>query len=101
MDNSGLWFIKSNKMAITQYYRFGNSKTSNARVIAGAQDNGTHFRKTSVGWSGVIGGDGMEAMIDHENADIVYGTIYYGSLYRSDDARAALSMCRRAPTGLG
>lgn len=85
LDNSGLWFIKSNKMAITQYYRFGNSKTSNARVIAGAQDNGTHFRKT-VGWSGVIGGDGMEAMIDHENPDIVYGTIYYGSLYRSDDA---------------
>lgn len=83
-ETQNLWFIKSNKMSITQYYRFGNSKTASARVIAGAQDNGTHFRKT-VGWTGVIGGDGMEAMIDHQDPDVVYGTIYYGSLFRSDD----------------
>jgi len=83
-NNDNLWIIKSNKMAITQYYRFGTSKTSSPRIIAGAQDNGTHFRKPS-GWVGVYGGDGMESMIDHVDPDIVYATIYYGSLFRSED----------------
>lgn len=79
-----LWFIKSNKMSISQYYRFGTSKTSAARIIAGAQDNGTHIRQ-SVGWTGGIGGDGMEAMVAHDNSNIVFGTIYYGELYKSED----------------
>lgn len=87
-SQSNIWFIKSNKMAITQYYRFGTSKTSAARVIAGAQDNGTHVKKP-VGWIGVIGGDGMEAMVDNANPDIIYGTIYYGELFRSDDGGGA------------
>lgn len=82
--SQNLWFIKSNKMAISQYYRFGTSKTSASRIIAGAQDNGTHIRQ-NVGWLGGIGGDGMESMVDHTNHNIVFGTIYYGSLYKSED----------------
>ena len=84
-DVNGIWFIKSNKMSITQYYRFGTSKLTAQRVIAGSQDNGTHFRNTG-GWVGVYGGDGMESMIDHTEPNIVYATIYYGRLFRSEDA---------------
>ncbi len=87
-DVNNIWFIKSNKMSITQYYRFGTSRISAQRVIAGSQDNGTHFRKTG-GWVGVYGGDGMESMIDHNEPDIVYATIYYGRLFRSEDAGVA------------
>ena len=87
-DVNGIWFIKSNKMSITQYYRFGTSKLTAQRVIAGSQDNGTHFRNTG-GWVGVYGGDGMESMIDHTDPNIVYATIYYGRLFRSEDAGGA------------
>ncbi|MCG9909797.1 MAG: T9SS type A sorting domain-containing protein [Flavobacteriales bacterium] len=87
-QNGSLWVIKSAKMSITQYYRFGTAKTAPLRIIAGSQDNGTHFKKT-IGWAGVYGGDGMEAMIDHEDPEKIYATIYYGSLFRSDDAGGA------------
>jgi len=34
-------------------------------------------------WSDHIGGDGMEALIDYSDANVMYGTLYYGDIYRT------------------
>jgi len=81
-DHGSTWSWLGAGLRITQFYRFGNSQTDADRVIAGAQDNGTKMVNNTT-WSDVIGGDGMEALIDYSDEDIMYGELYYGDIYRS------------------
>ncbi|MCF8276584.1 MAG: T9SS type A sorting domain-containing protein [Flavobacteriales bacterium] len=74
----------SSGMSITQFYRLANAPSNPTIILAGAQDNGT-FRWKNNQWLGVFGGDGMEAMIDPTNPNIMYCTIQNGELHRSDD----------------
>jgi hypothetical protein len=53
-------------------------------IIAGSQDNGTYLYNDG-NWINAWGGDGMEAMIDHHNPNIIYATNYNGTLNRSTD----------------
>jgi len=53
-------------------------------VIAGLQDNGTKAMISNT-WKGVIGGDGMECLIDYTNTNVQYGELYYGDIYRTDN----------------
>jgi hypothetical protein len=76
------WNWLGSGLQITQFYRLGCSASNSNLVIAGAQDNGTKLEKTG-NWSDVIGGDGMEAAIDPTNANIMYGELYYGAIYKS------------------
>ncbi len=73
-------------LAVRQYYRIGNSATDANMIVGGAQDNGTNIMKGSsrqfIEW---LGADGMECFIDHTNRNIVYGTVQFGSLYKSTD----------------
>ncbi|MFD0992493.1 discoidin domain-containing protein [Tenacibaculum geojense] len=73
-------------LAIRQYYRIGNSATDANMIVGGAQDNGTNIMRGSsrqfVEW---LGADGMECFIDHTNRNVVYGTVQFGSLYKSTD----------------
>jgi photosystem II stability/assembly factor-like uncharacterized protein len=83
--NSGsTWDWLGNGLNITQFYRLGASQTNPEIYIAGAQDNGT---KNFVGgnWQDVIGGDGMECMIDIADNNYQYGSLYYGRILRSSD----------------
>jgi len=83
-DAASSWNDLSANLAITQYYRFGNSATDSAEVIGGAQDNGTSlFRDSS--WAEVYGGDGMESLIDFTDADVMYAEVYFGYMGRSFD----------------
>ncbi len=52
------------------------------KVINGYQDNGTATYLGTSNWIPIIGGDGMECEVDHENHIYSYGTLYYGSIYR-------------------
>ena len=52
------------------------------KVITGSQDNGT-FLKTNLNWDAVIGGDGMECIIDYTNSNTMYGALYYGDVRKS------------------
>lgn len=83
-DNGVIWQWLGNGLNITQFYRLGASQTHDQIWIAGAQDNGT---KNYVGgnWQDVIGGDGMECMIDHTDPNYQYGSLYYGRILRSSD----------------
>jgi PKD repeat protein len=51
-------------------------------VISGWQDNGTNLVRDG-NWRRVIGGDGMECIIDYTDENIMYGALYYGNVRRS------------------
>jgi PKD repeat protein len=84
-DNGGSsWADLSDGLEILQVYRMGASKTNYQRLLTGTQDNGT-MRLDNGDWKAIIGGDGMECLVDYTNADIMYGTVYYGAIRRSMD----------------
>lgn len=79
------WTSISDNIANTEFYRIGLGNLS-SKLMGGSQDNGTFLNDGA--WANVIGGDGMECMVDHQNEQILYGTYYYGALNRSDDGGA-------------
>jgi hypothetical protein len=78
--NSWTWI--GSGLKITQFYRFGISQKDSNMLIAGAQDNGSK-QMTGSTWRDVIGGDGMECIVNYNNSNYMYGSIYYGRIYRS------------------
>ncbi len=72
----------SDGMGIRMFYRLGCAKTDKDIIAVGAQDNGGSLRKAS-GWIDWIGADGMEAAVNHTNANIIYGSSQNGSFYKS------------------
>ncbi len=83
-DGGATWTDLSNGLQITQLYRMGNSATNHALTLVGAQDNGTKLRKSSA-YTDVLGGDGMEALIDYSDANIMYASTQNGRIYKSTD----------------
>ena len=72
----------------TQYYGIGYGP--NGETIGGAQDNGTsyndHTSSSGKSYAKVLGGDGFESEISFMgNGEVIYATIYGGSLSRSSD----------------
>ncbi len=76
------WVDISEGLGIMQFYRISCSETDEKMVIGGSQDNGTNLQDNS-GWSHVMGGDGMECIIDYTNKNIVYGSYYNGEIMKS------------------
>ena len=76
------WLDISDGLHITQFYSLGVSQTVQDKVITGAQDNGT-FLKDNSNWDAIIGGDGMECIIDYTNSNIMYGETQYGGIRKS------------------
>lgn len=77
-------------LQITQFYGMGSSEAHPDLIIAGAQDNGTNLWEND-SWTHVIGADGMEALIDWYDPQIMYGSIQNGSLQKSDNGGASFS----------
>ncbi len=90
IDNGDNWTDISDGLQITQFYSLGVSQTVQDMVITGAQDNGT-FLKDGNTWDAVIGGDGMECIIDYTNSNIMYGELYYGSIRKSTNGGNSFS----------
>jgi len=81
-DNNGnSWTQISSGLAISQIYKMGSSATVKDLVINGYQDNGT-ATYTPTGWKTVMGGDGMDCVIDWEDESYAYGEYYFGSIDR-------------------
>ena len=82
-DNGGSsWTDISNGLVISQMYRLGLAQTTSSDIITGSQDNGTKNLDEST-WTHVIGGDGMECIIDYTNANIQYGEWQNGNIRRT------------------
>ena len=84
------WTDISDGLHITQFYSLGVAQTVQDKVITGSQDNGT-FLKTNLNWDAVIGGDGMECIIDYTNSNIMYGALYYGDVRKSTNGGNSFS----------
>jgi len=81
-DNGTNWVSFSNGLEIMQFYKIGVSQKENGVVIGGAQDNGSSLRKNG-SWKKVLSSDGMECIIDYNNPQIMYASIYNGRISRS------------------
>jgi len=81
-NNGTNWTDKSDGLVISQMYKLGISKTVASEVITGLQDNGTKLLAGGL-WEDVIGGDGMECLIDYTNVSVQYGSLYYGEIERT------------------
>ncbi|MDK9699550.1 MAG: T9SS type A sorting domain-containing protein, partial [bacterium] len=82
-DAGATWIDKSGGgLSITQFYRIGVSAQNPNIVIGGSQDNGTSFLRNNT-WRRVIGGDGMDCLINFSNSNYMYGNIQNGNMQRS------------------
>jgi hypothetical protein len=76
------WTEISSGLAIAQVYKIGQSATNPAICINGYQDNGT-ASNSGAAFTTVIGGDGMECLIDYSDTNFRYGEYYYGAIQRT------------------
>lgn len=90
------WVDISHGLHVNEYYRLGLCPSDPGMVIGGTQDNGTFLLKNGT-WIQTFGGDGMEAMIDYSNSDVMYATNYSGALSRSDDGGITYISSLEAP----
>ena len=75
------WKEISAGLGISQIYRVGQSATSPSLCISGFQDNGTGLSNGS-SFTTVIGGDGMDCMIDYSDTNYRWGSYCEGRVYR-------------------
>jgi photosystem II stability/assembly factor-like uncharacterized protein len=76
------WNNISSGLAIAQVYKIGQSATSQALSMNGFQDNGT-AKSTGTAFTTVLGGDGMECIVDYSDTNYRYCEIYNGWIFRS------------------
>ncbi len=82
--NGATWEDISNGISISQFYSINSSNTEKDMIIGGTQDNGTHIFMDGK-WQHIMGGDGMNALIDPNDSRIIYASTQYGEIYRSTD----------------
>lgn len=83
-NDGSSWEDISDGISILQSYRLSTSITNPNIVTCGAQDNGT-MKKNDTVWNAVLGGDGMETLIDYTDENVIYGESQYGNINRSTD----------------
>jgi len=88
-------------IGIRQWYRIGISQTPDVLVTGGSQDNGSSFYTQAEGWKDWIGADGMEGFVHKDNTDILFGTIQFGRMYRTEDAGATIINLQEPGQGSG
>ena len=76
------WTDLSSGLAIAQVYKIGQSATKQDLTINGYQDNGTSSNNNT-SFTTVIGGDGMECIIDYSDTNYRYGALQNGDIRRS------------------
>ncbi|MCP4178425.1 MAG: hypothetical protein GY756_11720, partial [bacterium] len=69
-DNGKSWSHKTNTMVISEMYRLGVSASNEGEVITGLQDNSSKLLHNRGIWKNVLGGDGMECIIDYTNSKV-------------------------------
>jgi hypothetical protein len=85
MDYADNWTNISTGLGIRQLYRIATAKTDANIMCAGSQDNGTAARTNTGTWRDWLGADGMDCIIDPNNANIMVGTWQYGGIYKTLD----------------
>lgn len=85
-DGGNNWEGRNGGYQTQQFYaNVGNSTTNPDWCIGGMQDNATAIYNGDPSWTRVLGGDGLSAAIRPDNDQIMYGSVQYLSLYRSQN----------------
>ena len=87
--NSSYYKDLTTGVGVHQFYKFGISQTDPVVITGGSQDNGTTAMNASGDWGHWLGADGMESFVDKNDSNTIYGTIYYGDLYKSVNGGAS------------
>ncbi len=96
-DFGSSWSYIGSGIKNTQIYRFGTDPSDDGHIIAGCQDVGSKLLANDT-WYDVLGGDGMECIIDPNDPNIIWGELYYGDLRRSTNGGASFSSRRNGIT---
>ncbi|MFC2113967.1 PKD domain-containing protein [Bacteroidota bacterium] len=99
LNNGSSYSDISQSLVISQVYKIGISATDPKLLLAGLQDNGTKLYDPV--WENVVGGDGMECLIDYSNNNYMYGSLYYGDIRRSSNGGANFTGIKRNITESG
>jgi PKD repeat protein len=81
-NSGGSWQHIGSGLVTSQMYRLGVGQTADDEVITGLQDNGSKALLNGT-WNDVLGGDGMECLIDYTNENTQYAEYYFGNIYRT------------------
>ncbi len=80
-DAGKTWFPVNNGLAITQFYAMSLDIKQKNRNFGGTQDHGT-LGNPSENWRMLVGGDGFDSFVHPNDPDIIFGEIYYGSIFK-------------------
>ena len=98
-DGGTTWPEITEGMPVSQVYRIGQSATVKDLVINGYQDNGTSTYDGST-WDFTRGGDGFECIIDFQQYQYSYASLYYGSVARYYNNNYQVEVCAEGKYGI-
>ncbi len=99
-DKGESWTDLSDGLEILQIYRIGLSPTKRKMSLMGSQDNSSILWKDTA-WNVVIGGDGMECIIDYTDTNTLYASAQYGNIRRSVNGGYSFRGIKPADAGQG
>ena len=79
-DSGNTWVDVTNGIGHSQMYTLSVSQLTSDYVACGLQDNGGKLKNGN--WSNIVGGDGMQTVIDYTNDGIIYAAIQNGHVYK-------------------
>lgn len=91
------WTDLTTGMAITQWYRIAGTESNLNLITGGTQDNGSNKWTGGGNMEHILGADGMDAMIDHSNSNILYNSQQDGDLFKSTNGGTSFSYIK--PSG--
>jgi len=99
-DGGKTWVDITDGLEILQIYRIGSSATKRDLVLMGSQDNSTIQYKSGK-WKVVLGGDGMECIVDYSDTNTIYSSFQYGNMFYSSDGGLNLRYIKPEGSGDG
>jgi len=82
------WTDLTPGIANSQWYRIDGIESNQNLILGGLQDNGSNKWNGTTTMVHIQGADGMDAMIDHSNANVLYYSRQNGILIKSTDGGA-------------
>ncbi|NND63888.1 MAG: HYR domain-containing protein, partial [Flavobacteriaceae bacterium] len=70
-------------LQIMQFYKIAGVEANQNLIVGGTQDNGSNLYTGSTTIQHILGGDGMDCMIDYNNNNTMYYSFQNGGLQRS------------------
>jgi len=90
------WTDLSSGLGITQFYKIAGTEANSNLIIGGTQDNGSNKWTGGTSFQHILGGDGMDCMVDHSNSNILYASVYDGDIRKSTNGGTSFTKIRPA-----